>query len=113
MGHPQDIDQRAARGTERALPVVPPGEPPADAGARRRERRLCPKRMLDLETGRGEGRAQPDPERLGLAVAMGIIPFFTRLAGRAQSGYVFTYAFAMVIGIVVILTWVVLTGGAN
>ena len=46
-------------------------------------------------------------------VAMGIIPFFTRLAGRAQSGYVFTYAFAMVIGIVVILTWVVLTGGAN
>ncbi|RYG90650.1 NADH-quinone oxidoreductase subunit L [Loktanella sp. IMCC34160] len=46
-------------------------------------------------------------------LAMGIVPFFTRLAGRAQSGYVFTYAFAMVLGIVAILTWVVLTGGAN
>ena len=32
-------------------------------------------------------------------LAMGIIPFFTRLAGRAQSGYIFTYAFWMVIGI--------------
>ncbi len=46
-------------------------------------------------------------------LAMGIIPFFTRLAGRAQSGYVFTYAFAMVLGIAVLLTWVSLTGGAN
>ncbi len=46
-------------------------------------------------------------------LAMGIIPFFTRLAGRAQSGYVFTYAFAMVLGIAVLLTWVTLTGGAN
>ena len=46
-------------------------------------------------------------------LALGIVPFFTRLAGRAQSGYVFTYAFAMVVGIVIILTWVTLTGGAN
>jgi NADH-quinone oxidoreductase subunit L len=46
-------------------------------------------------------------------VAMGIIPFFTRLAGRAQSGYVFTYAFAMVLGIMVLLTIVTLSGGAN
>ncbi|WP_439155609.1 NADH-quinone oxidoreductase subunit L [Yoonia sp.] len=46
-------------------------------------------------------------------LAMGIIPFFTRLAGRAQSGYLFTYAFAMVLGIAVLLTWVTLTGGAN
>ncbi|MDA9208244.1 NADH-quinone oxidoreductase subunit L [Octadecabacter sp.] len=44
-------------------------------------------------------------------VAMGIIPFLTRLAGRAQSGYVFTYAFAMVIGIAVILTYFTITGG--
>ncbi len=44
-------------------------------------------------------------------VAMGIIPMLTRLAGRAQSGYVFTYAFAMVIGIVVILTYFTITGG--
>ena len=46
-------------------------------------------------------------------VAMGIIPFFTRLAGRAQSGYIFSYAFAMVIGIAVLLTWVTLFGGAK
>ncbi len=46
-------------------------------------------------------------------VAMGIVPFFTRLAGRAQSGYIFTYAFAMVIGIAVLVTWMSLTGGAE
>ncbi len=46
-------------------------------------------------------------------VAMGIVPFFTRLAGRAQSGYIFTYAFAMVIGIAVLVTWMALTGGAE
>ncbi len=44
-------------------------------------------------------------------LALGIIPFFTRLAGRAQSGYVFTYAFAMVLGIAVLLTWMTLSGG--
>jgi len=44
-------------------------------------------------------------------LAMGIIPFFTRLAGRAQSGYVFHYAFAMVLGIVVLVTWVTLASG--
>ncbi|MEP2030069.1 MAG: NADH-quinone oxidoreductase subunit L [Paracoccaceae bacterium] len=46
-------------------------------------------------------------------IAMGIIPFFTRLAGRAQSGYIFTYAFAMVIGIAVLVTWMSLGGGAH
>ncbi|MGB2201128.1 MAG: NADH-quinone oxidoreductase subunit L [Pseudooceanicola atlanticus] len=46
-------------------------------------------------------------------LAMGIIPFFTRLAGRAQSGYIFTYAFAMVIGIAVFVTWMTMTGGAE
>ncbi len=46
-------------------------------------------------------------------VAMGIIPFFTRLAGKAQSGYIFTYAFAMVIGIAVLVTWMTMSGGAN
>ncbi|MCV2880698.1 NADH-quinone oxidoreductase subunit L [Actibacterium sp. XHP0104] len=44
-------------------------------------------------------------------VAMGIVPFFTRLAGRAQSGYLFHYAFAMVLGIVVLVTWMTITGG--
>ena len=44
-------------------------------------------------------------------LALGIIPFFTKLAGRAQSGYVFTYAFAMVLGIVALITWMTLTVG--
>lgn len=46
-------------------------------------------------------------------IAMGIIPFFTRLAGKAQSGYVFTYALAMVLGIVALITWMTLSGGAH
>ena len=46
-------------------------------------------------------------------LAMGIIPFFTRLAGRAQSGYVFTYAFAMVLGVVVLVSWMTIGGGAE
>jgi NADH-quinone oxidoreductase subunit L len=46
-------------------------------------------------------------------VALGAVPFFTRLASRAQSGYIFTYAFAMVIGITLLVTWAVLTGGAE
>jgi NADH-quinone oxidoreductase subunit L len=44
-------------------------------------------------------------------IALGIIPFFTRLAGRLQSGYVFTYAFAMVLGIAALLTWMTLSVG--
>ena len=46
-------------------------------------------------------------------VAMGGVPFFTRLAGRLQSGYIFTYAFAMVLGIAVLITWMTLGGGAQ
>ncbi|EEW26485.1 NADH-quinone oxidoreductase subunit L [Rhodobacter ferrooxidans] len=46
-------------------------------------------------------------------VALGLIPMLTRLAGRAQSGYIFHYAFAMVAGIVVLVTWMVLAGGAQ
>lgn len=46
-------------------------------------------------------------------VALGIIPFFTRLAGKAQSGYVFTYALAMVVGIVVLISWMAISGGAH
>jgi len=46
-------------------------------------------------------------------VAMGFIPMLTRLAGRAQSGYVFTYAFAMVIGIALLITYAVFVGGAD
>jgi NADH-quinone oxidoreductase subunit L len=46
-------------------------------------------------------------------VAMGFIPTFTRAANRLQSGYVFHYAFAMVIGIAILLTWFTLTGGVE
>jgi NADH-quinone oxidoreductase subunit L len=46
-------------------------------------------------------------------IALGIIPYFTRLAGRAQSGYIFTYAFAMVLGIGILITWMTLSGGAH
>jgi NADH-quinone oxidoreductase subunit L len=46
-------------------------------------------------------------------VAYGVIPFFTRLAARAQSGYVFHYAFAMILGIGVLITWFAIRGGAE
>ncbi len=38
-------------------------------------------------------------------LALGIIPYVNRLAGRAQSGYLFHYAFAMVIGLIVMTLW--------
>jgi len=41
-------------------------------------------------------------------LAMGIVPFFSRLAGRLQSGYIFTYAFTMVVGLVAIISWLLL-----
>jgi NADH-quinone oxidoreductase subunit L len=46
-------------------------------------------------------------------VAMGIIPLLTRAAARAQSGYIFHYAFAMVLGIAILVTWMTLSGGAE
>ncbi|MBS1304198.1 NADH-quinone oxidoreductase subunit L [Loktanella sp. SALINAS62] len=46
-------------------------------------------------------------------LALGIIPFFNRSVSKMQSGYLFTYAFAMVVGIALLLTWVTFTGGAN
>ncbi|MFU8778992.1 MAG: NADH-quinone oxidoreductase subunit L [Roseovarius sp.] len=46
-------------------------------------------------------------------LAMGVIPFINRVYARAQSGYVFHYAFAMVIGIALLVTYVTLTGGAH
>jgi len=44
-------------------------------------------------------------------VAMGIIPFFTRALGIAQSGYIFTYALAMVLGLVAFLAVMMIRGG--
>ncbi|MFP3383775.1 NADH-quinone oxidoreductase subunit L [Tritonibacter sp. SIMBA_163] len=46
-------------------------------------------------------------------IAIGIVPFFTRLAGRAQSGYIFTYAFYMVLGIAALVTWMSIGGGSH
>ena len=46
-------------------------------------------------------------------IAMGVVPFFTRLAGKAQTGYIFTYAFWMVLGIAALVTWMSIGGGAN
>lgn len=44
-------------------------------------------------------------------LSMVFIPLLTKLAGRAQSGYIFTYAFAMVLGIVILITWMTLGTG--
>ena len=45
-------------------------------------------------------------------LSMVFIPLLTKLAGRAQSGYIFTYAFAMVLGIVILITWMPLGTGS-
>ena len=44
-------------------------------------------------------------------LAMGVIPWLTRLAGRWQSGYVFTYALAMILGVGGLITWFMFTRG--
>jgi NADH-quinone oxidoreductase subunit L len=46
-------------------------------------------------------------------VAMELVPMLTRFAGRAQSGYLFHYAFAMLIGISALVTWFSITGGSH
>jgi NADH-quinone oxidoreductase subunit L len=46
-------------------------------------------------------------------LAMGLVPRLTRLAGRMQSGYLFHYAFVMLIGISFLITWVAVSGGAR
>ena len=46
-------------------------------------------------------------------LAFGVVPTLARVGSRIQSGYVFHYAFAMVIGIVALMIWVVMTGGSH
>ena len=46
-------------------------------------------------------------------IAMGFIPFLTRAASKAQSGYLFHYAFAMILGVVGLITWFSIFGGAR
>ena len=68
-----------------------------------------PARWLGRALWKGGDGAVIDGGINGLA--MGIIPFFTRQLGRLQSGYIFHYAFAMVLGIVVLVTWMTLGAG--
>ncbi len=44
-------------------------------------------------------------------LAMGAVPWVTRLAGRAQSGFLYHYAFAMLLGISALVTWYAVIGG--
>ncbi|MGP9804527.1 NADH-quinone oxidoreductase subunit L [Paracoccus sp. NSM] len=67
-----------------------------------------PARWLGAKLWTGGDRAVIDGAINGLA--MGLIPRLTRFAGRVQSGYVFHYAFAMVLGIVGLLIWVMMRG---
>ncbi|GMG85221.1 NADH-quinone oxidoreductase subunit L [Paralimibaculum aggregatum] len=46
-------------------------------------------------------------------LAMGLVPRLTRFAGRMQSGYLFHYAFVMLIGISLLITWFAISGGAG
>jgi len=46
-------------------------------------------------------------------VAMDLVPRLTRFAGRIQSGYLFHYAFAMLIGISFLISWFAVTGGSH
>ena len=46
-------------------------------------------------------------------LALGIIPYLTRKAGRVQSGYLFHYAFAMFIGLALLVTWFAMRGGSQ
>lgn len=58
----------------------------------------------------GDGRAI-DGFLNGLT--LGALPMLNRLYGRVQSGYIFHYALAMVIGIAILISWVMLSGGAR
>ncbi|MEO0994802.1 MAG: NADH-quinone oxidoreductase subunit L, partial [Pseudomonadota bacterium] len=44
-------------------------------------------------------------------LSMGLVPRLTRFAGRVQSGYLFHYAFVMLIGISALITWFAVSGG--
>ena len=43
-------------------------------------------------------------------LALGIVPFATKWLNRFQSGYIFTYAFVMVLGLVILITWATFAG---
>ncbi|MGY6411520.1 MAG: NADH-quinone oxidoreductase subunit L [Alkalilacustris sp.] len=43
-------------------------------------------------------------------LTMGVIPFFGRLSVKAQTGYIFHYALGMIVGIILLVTWVMMGG---
>jgi NADH-quinone oxidoreductase subunit L len=43
-------------------------------------------------------------------LAMGAVPWVTRLAGRAQTGFIYHYAFVMLIGVSLLITWFAVGG---
>lgn len=45
-------------------------------------------------------------------ISLGVLPWLNRLSGRAHSGYIFHYAFVMLIGVSVLVTWFVFYWGA-
>lgn len=46
-------------------------------------------------------------------LALNLVPRLTRAAGRVQSGYMYHYAFAMLIGVSALITWFAVVGGAG
>ena len=46
-------------------------------------------------------------------IALGIVPFVTRISTRLQSGYIFSYALSMVLGILALLSWMIFSVGVN
>ena len=46
-------------------------------------------------------------------IALGLIPLFTRLASKVQSGFIFHYAFGMIIGILVLISWFAIGGSSS
>jgi NADH-quinone oxidoreductase subunit L len=46
-------------------------------------------------------------------VAMGLVPRLTRYAGKMQSGYLYHYAFVMLIGLSALITWIAISGGSH
>lgn len=59
---------------------------------------------------RGDGRTI---DGLLNGLAMGVVPWLTGLTGRLQSGFLFHYAFVMLIGVSAIITWFAIGGGAE
>ena len=45
-------------------------------------------------------------------VALKVVPLVTRLANKAQSGFIYHYAFVMIIGVGVLITWFVIGSGS-